>query len=103
MAEGCDRVCARVRSWPFSLLVVDAVGPLPETESGNKYILVFVDYFTRWAEAFVVKKLDSVTFDEAVVNGVVAQHGVPSRLLGDNGKNFSSEVAKSFYQLLGIK
>ncbi|KAE8986476.1 hypothetical protein PR002_g22342 [Phytophthora rubi] len=70
---------------PFSLLVVDAVGPLPETERGNKYILVFVVYFTRWAEAFAAKKLDSVTFVEAMVNGVVAQHGVPSRLLSDNG------------------
>ncbi|KAE9140019.1 hypothetical protein PF010_g355 [Phytophthora fragariae] len=88
---------------PFSLLVVDAVGPLPETERGNKYILVFVDYFTRWAEAFAVGALDSITFVDAMVNGVVSRHGVPSRLLSDNGRNFTSDVAKSFYQTLGIK
>ncbi|KAE9010334.1 hypothetical protein PR002_g15386 [Phytophthora rubi] len=90
-------------SGPFSMLVVDAVGPLPETERGNKYILVFVDYFTSWAEAFAVLRLDSVTFVEVMVNGVVARHGVPSRLLSDNGRNFTSEIAKSFYQTLGIK
>ncbi|KAE8988354.1 hypothetical protein PR003_g23459 [Phytophthora rubi] len=90
-------------SGPFSTLVVDAVGPLPETERGNKYILVFVDYFTRWAEAFAVLRLDSVTFVEVMVNGVVARHGVPSRWLSDNGRNFTSEIAKSFYQTLGIK
>ncbi|KAE9200610.1 hypothetical protein PF004_g18959 [Phytophthora fragariae] len=78
---------------PFSLLVVDAVGPLPETERSNKYILVIVDYFTRWAEAFAVGRLDSVTFVEVMVNGVVARHGVPSRLLSDNGRNFTSEIA----------
>ncbi|KAE9244782.1 hypothetical protein PF004_g5539 [Phytophthora fragariae] len=55
---------------PFSLPVVDAVGPLPEIERGNRYILVFVDYFTRWAEAFA---------------------------------NYTSEVAKAFYQTLGIR
>jgi transposase InsO family protein len=88
---------------PFSLLVVDAVGPLPETRKGNKYILVFVDYFTRWAEAFAVDCLDSVTFVETMVNGVVARHGVPARLLSDNGGNFSSDIAKSFYQILGLK
>ncbi|KAE8965564.1 hypothetical protein PF005_g28106 [Phytophthora fragariae] len=88
---------------PFSLLVVDAVGPLPETERGNKYILVFVDYFTRWAEAFAVGALDSITFVDAMVNGVVSRHGVPSRSLSDNGRNFTSDVAKSFYQTLGIK
>ncbi|GMF31353.1 unnamed protein product [Phytophthora fragariaefolia] len=87
----------------FSMLVVDAVGPLPLTERGNKYILVFVDYFTRWAEAFAVIRLDSVTFVEVTVNGVVARHGVPSRLLSDYGRNFTSEIAKSFYQTLGIK
>ncbi|KAE9343832.1 hypothetical protein PR003_g8764 [Phytophthora rubi] len=88
---------------PFSLLVVDAVGPLPETERGNKYILVFVDYFTRWAEAFAVAALDSITFLDAMVNGVVVRHGVPSRLVSDNGRNFTSEVAKAFYQTLGIR
>jgi transposase InsO family protein len=88
---------------PFSLLVVDAVGPLPETERGNKYILVFVDYFTRWAEAFAVAALDSITFVDSMVNGVVARHGVPSRLLSDNGRNFTSEAAKAFYQTLGIR
>jgi hypothetical protein len=88
---------------PFSLLVVDAVGSLPETEKGNKYILVFVDYFTRWAETFAVSGLDSVTFFDTMINGVVARHGVPARLLSDNGGNFSSDIAKSFYQILGIK
>ncbi|KAG4061267.1 hypothetical protein PC123_g3848 [Phytophthora cactorum] len=49
---------------PFDLLVVDAIGPLSETDSGNRYISVLVDYFTRWAEAFAVRRLDSVTFVE---------------------------------------
>ncbi|GMF25488.1 unnamed protein product [Phytophthora fragariaefolia] len=88
---------------PIALLVVDAIEPLPATERGKKYILVFVDYFTRWAEAFSVESLNSVTFVEVMINGVVARHGVPSRLLSDNETNFTSEVAKLFYQTLGIK
>ncbi|OWZ08618.1 LOW QUALITY PROTEIN: hypothetical protein PHMEG_00018807 [Phytophthora megakarya] len=88
---------------PFSLVVIDAVGPLVLTERNNKYILVFVDYFTRWPEAFAVKRLDTVTFVETLVNGVVSRHGIPSRLLSDRGSNFISELAKSFYETLGIK
>ncbi|OWZ04864.1 LOW QUALITY PROTEIN: Gag-pol Polyprotein [Phytophthora megakarya] len=41
-------------SGPFSLLVVDAVGPLVTTPRGNKFILVFADYFTRWVNAFLI-------------------------------------------------
>ncbi|OWZ08446.1 LOW QUALITY PROTEIN: polyprotein [Phytophthora megakarya] len=88
---------------PFSLVVVDAVGPLVSTERNNKYILVFVNYFTRWAKAFAVKRLDTVTFVETLVNGVVSRHRIPSRLLSDRGSNFISDLAKSFYETLGIK
>ncbi|GMF53511.1 unnamed protein product [Phytophthora fragariaefolia] len=87
----------------FSLLVLDAVGPLPETDRRNKYIVVFVGYFTWWAKAFAVGRLDAVTFVEVMMDGVVSRHGVPSRLLSDNGRNFTSEIARSFYQTLGIK
>ncbi|OWZ02422.1 hypothetical protein PHMEG_00026022 [Phytophthora megakarya] len=38
-----------------------------------------------------------------LVNGVVSRHGIPSRLLSDRGSNFISDLAKSFYETLGIK
>ena len=41
---------------PFDRVAVDFVGPLPVTARGNKYCLVFVDYATRWPEAFATKK-----------------------------------------------
>ncbi|OWY98000.1 Integrase, catalytic core protein [Phytophthora megakarya] len=72
-------------------------------ERCNKYILVFGDYFTRWAEAFAVKWLDTVTFVETLVNGVVSRHGIPSCLLSDRSSNFISDLAKSFYETLAIK
>lgn len=40
---------------PFDMIGVDIVGPLPETDEGNKYILVFTDYLTKWPEAFALK------------------------------------------------
>ena len=36
---------------PFHRVGVDCLGPLPATASGNRYIVVFTDYFTRWPEA----------------------------------------------------
>ncbi|KAE9186373.1 hypothetical protein PF004_g23106 [Phytophthora fragariae] len=90
-------------SGPFSLLVVDAVGPLVATPRGKKFILVFADYFTRWVEAFAIPRLDTTTFVETMVSEVISRHGIPERLLSEQGSNFISELARSFYETLGIK
>ncbi|KAE9092323.1 hypothetical protein PF010_g17851 [Phytophthora fragariae] len=66
-------------SGPFLLLVVDAVGPLVATPRGNKFILVFADYFTRWVEAFAIPRLDPTTFVETMVNEVISRHRAPTQ------------------------
>ncbi|OWZ22337.1 hypothetical protein PHMEG_0002962 [Phytophthora megakarya] len=84
-----QRMPVKDLSGPLSLVVVDAIGALPTTDRGNKYILVFVDYFTRWAEGFAIQAIESIT--------------VPDRLLSDHGTNFTAELARSLYQTLGIR
>ena len=37
---------------PMQIVAVDILGPLPQTNSGNKYILVAGDYFSKWVEAY---------------------------------------------------
>ena len=37
---------------PMERVAVDVLGPLPLTKDGNLYILVLVEYFTKWAEAY---------------------------------------------------
>jgi hypothetical protein len=98
-----QRMPVQELSRPFPLLVVDAIGPLVVTPREKKYILVFVDYFTRWTEAFAVKSLDTISFVDAMIEGVICRHGVPERLLSDRGTNFISALAKSLYETLGIK
>ncbi|KAL7879130.1 hypothetical protein AOLI_G00101040 [Acnodon oligacanthus] len=39
---------------PMERVGVDVLGPFPETERGNKYVLVAMDYFTKWPEACAV-------------------------------------------------
>ncbi|KAH9103881.1 hypothetical protein AeMF1_019899, partial [Aphanomyces euteiches] len=87
---------------PFGLLVVDALGPLPTTNRGNKYILVFADYFTRWVEAFPVADLKTSTFSRVLIDEVLCRFGIPDKLLSDRGSNFVSELATTMYTTLGI-
>lgn len=41
---------------PWEYTGVNFVGPLPRTPCGNAYILVFVDYFTKWVEVSTVRE-----------------------------------------------
>ena len=39
---------------PMERIAIDVLGPLPVTERGSKYLLVAIDYFTKWPEAFAI-------------------------------------------------
>ena len=39
---------------PWHKLAIELVGPMPETQAGNKWMLVITDHFTRWQDAILV-------------------------------------------------
>lgn len=91
-----------VTTYPMECVAVDAVGPLPLTCSGNKYILVMSDYFTRWPEAYPVPDIKSETVAR-ILEEFICRHGVPARLITDRGTNFLSHSVSQVYQKLGIE
>jgi hypothetical protein len=62
---------------PMQRIATDIVGELPETENGNKYILVVSDYFTKWTEAFAMANMEAGTVARIMVEEVVTRFGVP--------------------------
>ena len=54
---------------PFHLVAMDTVGPLaPVSERGNRYILTTVDYATQYPEAINLKKIDTESVAEALLD-----------------------------------
>lgn len=87
---------------PMERVAMDVVGPLPETERGNKYILVVGDYFSKWMEAYPIPDQTAVTVADKFVNEFVCRFGVPEVLHTDQGRNFESRVFKEMCGILGI-
>ncbi|XP_018362821.1 PREDICTED: uncharacterized protein LOC108761002 [Trachymyrmex cornetzi] len=88
---------------PFERVQMDVLGPLPVTSSGNKYLLVVVDCFSKWVEAVPLKNIRSKTIAEAFLNQIISRHGVPLEVHTDQGRNFESRVFRELSHILGIK
>jgi transposase InsO family protein len=67
---------------------------LPLTYDGNQYVLVFLDYLTKWVEAFPIKDQKAEMVARVLVEEVICRQGAPERLLSDRGLNFLSEVCR---------
>ena len=92
---------ATVPEYPFSRVGLDLIGPLPITNKGNRYIIVLVDYLTKWVEAEPLQSAES----QDVINflkKIFARHGVPEILVTDNGPQFTSDKTKAFLDLNDI-
>ena len=72
---------------PFEVVGVDILGPLPRTFTGNRYIAVMVDRFSRWVELAPVTDITAGTVADAVVDRIVLRYGCPTTLLSDSGRN----------------
>ncbi len=86
---------------PFTHLVmnfVDIITPI----KGKRYMLVVVDRFSRWVEAFPVGKQSAEAVAQALSKEIILRFGVPSILHCDNGPGFVANVVKKMCEKLHI-
>ena len=86
---------------PFTHLGLDIIGPLEKTSNNNQYIIVVVDYFTKWVEATPTENVTSQDVIKFLIN-VFARHGVPQVITTDNGVQFTSDMTKIFLDLYDV-
>ncbi|MCO5550822.1 hypothetical protein L7F22_004315 [Adiantum nelumboides] len=77
-----------ITSGPFENWGIDDIGPLPRTANGKLYILVAIDYMTRWVEAQSVAHVNDKTVSRFVYTNIVWRFGTPLELISDNGPGF---------------
>ena len=69
--------------------------------SGNKYIVVYTEYLTKWVDAEVKPSKNAATIINSLVK-FVCTHGIPDTLITDQGREFCNELNKLFCEKMGI-
>ena len=89
--------------WPFQQWGLDILGPLPIGKGQCKFIIVAVDYFTKWAEAKPLATIAKQKIRNFVWRAIKCRFGIPRALVLDNGKQFDNTKFRDFCAKLEIK
>ena len=89
--------------WPFSKWGIDILGPLPLSRGQCKFVVVAIDYFTKWAEAEPLAKITDVKVKDFIWKNLVCRFGIPYAIVSDNGRQFDNKLLNSFCTDLQIK
>ena len=84
---------------------IDFVGPISPSaiNSQARYIIVAIDYFTKWAEARATRKANAKSTAKFLYEQVISRYGCPLELIRDRGTHFLNEViAQLTYQVVEI-
>ena len=83
--------------WPFSTKGIDVIGAIhPTASNGNRFILVAIDYFTKWVEATSYKAVTAAATEKFIRNNIVARYRVPHAIIFDNGSNFIAKRIEEY-------
>ena len=89
--------------WPFQQWGLDLLGPLLVGKGQCRFIVVGVDYFTKWAEAEPLATITEQKVCNFVWRSIICRFGIPRALVSDNGKQFDNPKFRDFCAELGIK
>ena len=85
---------------PFERLGIDFIGPFPKSLSGNKYVIIAVDYCTKWVIAKAIPNSKTKEVVDFFIKRIVLQHGAPSFLISDQGKSLNFNFSRTLFKAM---
>ena len=91
-----------VPTYPFEVLAMDLL-EMPTSDMGNRYAMVVIDHFSRYAIVVPIADKQATTVAKALMERVVLLHGHPAKLLTDRGPEFRNQLLLRVCELLSTK
>nr|GEY11267.1 hypothetical protein [Tanacetum cinerariifolium] len=88
--------------WPFYKWGIDIAGPFLEEPGKVKFLIVAMDYFTKWIEAKAMATITDGQVKIFVWDNIVCHFGISGEIILDNGKQFANNPFKDWCDKLNI-
>ena len=89
--------------WPFTMWGMDILGPLPKAPRAVKFLLVIVDFFTKWIKARPLWEISSSEVEKFTWKHLMCRYGLPYTIITNNGTQFKAQAYEEFLMRLGVK
>ena len=86
----------------FDVWGIYFIGPFPQS-FGNLYILLVVDYVSKWVEAMACAKNDTNTVVSFLQKNILSRFGTPRTIISDGGSHFANKIFSKLMSRYGIK
>ncbi|XP_056685866.1 uncharacterized protein [Spinacia oleracea] len=87
---------------PFAKWGMDLLGPYTTAPGGLRYVIVVVDYFTKWVEAEALKNTKTQDVRAFIWKNIITRFGVPQSIVFDNGPQFKTPKLENWLADHGI-
>jgi len=79
--------------WPFSMWGIDVIGAIePKASNGHSFILVAIDYFTKWVEAASYVSVTRKVVTKFIKRELICRYGLPSKIITNNATNLNNQM-----------
>nr|XP_016457748.1 PREDICTED: uncharacterized protein LOC107781542 [Nicotiana tabacum] len=89
--------------WPFVTWGMDVIEPIKtKASNGHRFILVAIDYFTKWIQAVTFKFVTKKAVADFVHSNTICRFGIPKTIISDNAANLNIHLMREVYEQFKI-